>query len=65
MKKMHVWFAAFLASIFSQFANATVATDVTAAFTSGKTLVETGAGGWIAMVAVLTGLAIIVGLLRK
>ncbi|BBL58644.1 hypothetical protein [Methylomonas koyamae] len=65
MKKAYAVVAATVASFYASLANATVTETVDTAFASGKTMVEGGAEGWIVMVAVLTGLGIVVSLLRK
>ncbi|AEG00736.1 hypothetical protein [Methylomonas methanica] len=46
-------------------ANATVAEDITAAFSSGSVNLGLAASGVIAMVAVVTGIGFVVSMLRK
>ena len=46
-------------------ANATLATDITAAFASGGSNLAVAATGVIGMVAVVTGIGFIVSMLRK
>jgi hypothetical protein len=46
-------------------ASADIATDITSAFTTGQTHLTLAAGGVIAMVAVLTGVGLVVSMLRK
>ncbi len=66
MKKALAVVATTVASFYASLVNAaTIQETVDGAFSSGKTMVEGGATGWIVMVAVLTGLGIVVSLLRK
>jgi hypothetical protein len=46
-------------------ASATVADDITAAFTAAEANVTLAAGGVIGVVAIMTGIGFIIGLLRK